>query len=300
MDQSLPQGSRKGNDHRTSTRNLQPSHFVINFLVTIGLDHRLRKAEKRTSTLQPRLGPDYDQGYEACRRDQEEEGARILEEQVRPCRFFFYRTCFDHDWIYPQKDGRSQGEGQGPPTESPREQRVRLDKIGRTGRCLYLANTGENQDQVLSSQCTYPWRRPIDGYGGRLTIFSVSYALLYIGVTHPGDLIHTHWVVHKTVLDCEGELVLKGVTIRTGYRCLYLASVSCLEFGSNVLCSPSSVLLTASLAPIIGLRTAIGTARTTARTGPWKSTSYLVDSDNDRKKNPPRCLIRTLPSGQLG
>jgi len=102
----------------------------------------------------------------------------------------------------PQKDGCSQGEGQGPPTESPREQRVRLDKIGGTGRCLYLANTGKNQNQVLSSQCTYPWRRPIDGYGGRLTIFSVSYALLYIGVTYPGDLIHTHWVVHQTVLDC--------------------------------------------------------------------------------------------------
>lgn len=67
-----------------------------------------------------------------------------------------------------------------------------------------------------------------------------------------------------------GELLLESEMTRTNYRCLYLVSVSCLEFGSSVLCSPSSVLLTASLAPIIGLRTAIGTARTTARTGPWK------------------------------
>ena len=49
---------------------------------------------------------------------------------------------------------------------------------------------------------------------------------------------------------------------------LYLASLSCRTFGSSVLWRPSRVLLTASLAPIIGFSTAIGTARTTERTGP--------------------------------
>jgi hypothetical protein len=60
------------------------------------------------------------------------------------------------------------------------------------------------------------------------------------------------------------------VQMRQGsiYRCLYLASLSCLTLGSKVLCKPNSVSLTASLAPIIGFKTAIGTARTTERTGP--------------------------------
>ena len=49
---------------------------------------------------------------------------------------------------------------------------------------------------------------------------------------------------------------------------LYLASLSCRTFGSSVLWRPSKVLLIASLAPIIGFSTAIGTARTTERTGP--------------------------------
>lgn len=51
---------------------------------------------------------------------------------------------------------------------------------------------------------------------------------------------------------------------------LYFASFSRRTLGSNVLCSPSNVLLTASLAPIIGFKTAIGTARMTERTGPYE------------------------------
>ena len=169
-----------------------------------------------------------------------------------------------------QKDGRSQGEGQGPPTKSPREQRVCLDKTGGTSRRLYLPNTRENQGQVLNSQCTYPRGRSIHGYGDRLAIELYLVCILYIAVTRPSDLMRTRLVVHQRT---SGGLLPEGVAIGTDYRCLYLVSVSCLEFGSNVLCSPSSVLLTASLAPIMGLSTAIGTARTTARTGPWKQMS---------------------------
>ena len=82
---------------------------------------------------------------------------------------------FDPNGSTLRKDGCSQGEGQGPSTKGPRKQRVRLHKTGRTRRCLCL-NTGENQDQVFDSQRTCPRGRPVHGYGGRLTIFSVSYA----------------------------------------------------------------------------------------------------------------------------
>jgi len=50
----------------------------------------------------------------------------------------------------------------------------------------------------------------------------------------------------------------------------YLSSWARRAPGSMVLRRPKSVLLTASLAPIIGLRTAMGMARTTARTGPCR------------------------------
>lgn len=50
---------------------------------------------------------------------------------------------------------------------------------------------------------------------------------------------------------------------------LYFSSFSLLFSGSIEFRTPSSVLLTASLAPIIGLRTAIGTARMTFLTGPY-------------------------------
>jgi hypothetical protein len=53
-------------------------------------------------------------------------------------------------------------------------------------------------------------------------------------------------------------------------RCLYLTSFSCLMSGSRVFWIPSRVLLTASVTPIIGFSTAIGTARMTARTGPCR------------------------------
>ena len=189
---------------------------------------------------------------------------------MRPRRFIRASVLTLIEFIL-QKDGRSQGEGQGPQTKSSRKKRVRLDKTGGAGRYLYAANTGENQDQVLGSQCTYPRGRPIDGHGGRLTIL-------------PSVCIIVHWCYSSWRLNTYIEFYIKqywivkvllfqGMEIGKDYRCLYLVSVSCLEFGSNVLCSPSSVLLTASLAPIIGLRTAIGTARTTARTGPWRRMS---------------------------
>lgn len=49
---------------------------------------------------------------------------------------------------------------------------------------------------------------------------------------------------------------------------LYLSPSSLVPSGSKLFLIPSSVLLTASLAPIIGLSTAIGTALTTALSGP--------------------------------
>lgn len=81
MDEGLPQGGRKGNDYCTPTGFYNPFAKTEHF--TIGLDHRFRKTQKRTSALQPRLGPDNHQGHETHRRDQEEEGTCVLEEQVR-------------------------------------------------------------------------------------------------------------------------------------------------------------------------------------------------------------------------
>jgi hypothetical protein len=53
-----------------------------------------------------------------------------------------------------------------------------------------------------------------------------------------------------------------------GARLLYLSAASACASGSRELRSPKKVLETASDAPIMGLRMAIGTARTTASTGP--------------------------------
>jgi len=172
---------------------------TLSLPVPVGLDHRFRKTKKRPSALQPRLGSNHHQGYETHSRDQEEKRTRILEEQVR-LRRLFPGVCFGPDRITLQKDGRSQGEGQGPPTKTPRKQRIRLDETGGASRRLCLANTGENQSQVLVSQCTHPRRRPIHGYGNRLTICCLI-CILYNAVTHPGGLIHTHQLVHHRVLD---------------------------------------------------------------------------------------------------
>jgi hypothetical protein len=49
---------------------------------------------------------------------------------------------------------------------------------------------------------------------------------------------------------------------------LYLSPCSLRPCGSRLFLIPNKVLETASLAPIIGLSTAIGTARTTAFSGP--------------------------------
>ena len=57
-----------------------------------------------------------------------------------------------------------------------------------------------------------------------------------------------------------------AIWVRTPY--LYLSDSSLRAFGSRVFRIPSSVLLTASVAPIMGFKTAIGTARTTAFSGP--------------------------------
>lgn len=51
---------------------------------------------------------------------------------------------------------------------------------------------------------------------------------------------------------------------------LYLSPCSFLPCGSRLFLMPRSVFDTASLAPIIGFKTAIGTARTTALRGPYK------------------------------
>lgn len=52
-------------------------------------------------------------------------------------------------------------------------------------------------------------------------------------------------------------------------RHLYLSTNSFLPSGSRLFLIPSNVLLTASDAPIMGLSTAMGTARTTALSGPY-------------------------------
>ena len=67
------------------SESLRTFRFAKNALLLdmVGLDHRFRKAQKRPSTLQPRLGPDHHQGHETYRGDQEEEGTCILEEPVR-------------------------------------------------------------------------------------------------------------------------------------------------------------------------------------------------------------------------
>lgn len=52
-------------------------------------------------------------------------------------------------------------------------------------------------------------------------------------------------------------------------RHLYLSTNSFLPSGYRLFLIPSNVLLTASDAPIMGLSTAMGTARTTALSGPY-------------------------------
>lgn len=74
---------------------------------------------------------------------------------------------------------------------------------------------------------------------------------------------------------------LSNITVRSPY--LYFALLSCRTLGSRVLCNPSSVLLTASLAPIMGFRTAIGTARITERTGPCKKNYFGSRVDEIQK-----------------
>ena len=59
-------------------------------------------------------------------------------------------------------------------------------------------------------------------------------------------------------------------------RYLYLSPCSFLPCGSRLFLIPSRVLETASLAPIIGFNTAIGTALTTALNGPYSSALHIV------------------------
>lgn len=86
---------------------------------------------------------------------------------------------------------------------------------------------------------------------------------------------------------------------------LYLSSTSpACACGSSELRSPSSAFETAPEAPIIGFRTASGTARTTARTGPCKEGragisrgGHARDGDTDP---PLRRIARTPPSVRPG
>jgi hypothetical protein len=79
-------------------------------------------------------------------------------------------------------------------------------------------------------------------------------------------------------------------------RYLYLSPCSFLPCGSRLFLIPKRVFETASLAPIIGFNTAIGTALTTALSGPCSSTPstfFFFDSDCDSHYHP---TSRTLPS----
>ena len=72
---------------------------------------------------------------------------------------------------------------------------------------------------------------------------------------------------------------------------LYLSLCSFLPCGSRLFRIPSRVFDTASLAPIMGFRTAIGTALTTALSGPFLSAFILFLSDKARTHIVSRPLI---------
>ena len=98
----------------------------------------------------------------------------------------------------------------------------------------------------------------------------VFFRMLYFTLSFQD--ISCHMFEVPAFLLSDTAVINKGCSIKYGevgvHLYLYFASFSSLTWGSNVLWNPNKVLPIASLAPIIGRRTAIGTARTTARTVP--------------------------------
>ena len=70
---------------------------------------------------------------------------------------------------------------------------------------------------------------------------------------------------------CNSYQIIKENLKRSYYLRLYFASFSYRACGSRVFRRPKRVLETASVAPIIGFNTAMGTARTTALVEPYKN-----------------------------
>jgi hypothetical protein len=86
----------------------------------------------------------------------------------------------------------------------------------------------------------------------------------------PQDVIARYWI-HGECRACADSLDGPSHRELDPVVGLYLSSTSpACACGSSELRSPSSAFETAPEAPIIGFKTASGTARTTARTGPCK------------------------------
>lgn len=197
MDQSFPQGSRKGNDHRTSNSPLRPFHPSLKSSWLLQ-DSTIDFEKRRNVPI--RYNRDLVQTtIKAMKRVAEIKKRR---EHVFWKKRYIYLDYFPESRLtliacVVQKDGRSQREGQGPPAEDHYQQRNRLDNTCGTSYRLRFADAGKSQGQVLCPQCPYPRRRSIHGYGNRLAIYSVSCAhctLLFFVVI---QYIHVDWCIKE-------------------------------------------------------------------------------------------------------